>query len=215
MDLAAARRVFAWSVAFIAVVLPVVSCTGQPGTPPPVTRVPVKPASLPAPTQPIAAAGTAAPGGTGPAGAFRLASPAFAAGADIPPVYTCDGQNQSPALQWTGTPVGTQSFVLVMYDTDAKFTHWVQFNIPASQTALPAGVQPGQAGTTIRNDFGRAGYGGPCPPKGQIHTYVFTLYALDVPSISLQDGTRKPQVEQAIQGHEVGRAETNGRYARR
>jgi Raf kinase inhibitor-like YbhB/YbcL family protein len=149
--------------------------------------------------------------------AFQLASPAFADGADIPAVYTCDGPNRSPALHWTGAPAGTQSFSLIVDDPDAPirtFTHWVLFDIPATQDDLPEGFQPGQVGTSGRNDFGRTGYGGPCPPAGT-HRYLFTLYALDVPSLGLKEGASRAEVERAMQGHVLGRGQLMGLYSRR
>lgn len=148
---------------------------------------------------------------------FQFASPAFSHGGSIPPAYTCDGSNRAPALQWTGAPTGTRSFVLIMVDPDAPggtFTHWVLFNIPGSRDRLPGDVQPPQVGISGRNDFGRLGYGGPCPPRG-VHRYIFTLYALDTPSLPLGEGALRHQVEQAMRGHVLGQAQLMGRYGRK
>jgi Raf kinase inhibitor-like YbhB/YbcL family protein len=161
---------------------------------------------------------TVAPTPAGQAGtAFQLTSPAFAEGADIPTVFTCDGQDRSPPLHWSRAPAGTQSFTLIVDDPDAPgrtFTHWVLFDVPAVQSDLPEGFQPGQVGTSGRGDFGRTGYGGPCPPSGS-HRYFFKLFALNVPSIGLQEGASRAEVERAMQGHVLGQAQLMGRYSRR
>ena len=151
--------------------------------------------------------------------AFSLTSPAFAEGGDIPSVYTCDGEERSPALRWSDPPAGTQSFALIADDPDlpgGTFTHWVLYNIPASTNELPEGLQAGQVGTSGNNDFGRTGYGGPCPPSGT-HRYYFTLYALDLPSVDLTGNTISSQggLRRAMQEHVLGRAQLMGRYSRK
>lgn len=154
--------------------------------------------------------------GAGPS-PFQLSSPAFAPGGSIPAIYTCDGQDRSPPLQWAGAPDGTKGSALLMDDPDAPggtFTHWVLVNIPATRTDLPEGVRPGQIGTSGRNSFGRLGYGGPCPPSGT-HRYFFTLHALDVPSLPLPEGAGRTDLERAMGGHIIGRAQVMGTYARR
>lgn len=148
---------------------------------------------------------------------LALESPAFAQGADIPKRYTCDGENISPPLHWRSTPPQTQSFALIMDDPDAPggtFTHWVLFNIPASQTGLPEAQKPGTLGTSGTNSFGRLGYGGPCPPPGNAHRYFFTLYALDLTSLNLSEGAKRSDVEQAMQGHVLGQGQWMGKYQR-
>jgi len=153
------------------------------------------------------------------AAAFSLTSPAFANDAAIPSKYTCDAgqQNPSPALTWKDAPAGTKSFALVLHDPDAPlqggFTHWVLFDIPAATTSLPEGFQPGSVGVSGNSGFRRAGYGGPCPPSGT-HHYHFTLTALDVPTLGLQQGATKADVEKAMQGHVLGTAELVGTYQR-
>ena len=116
------------------------------------------------------------------AGPFSLSSPAFAAGGAIPREYTCDGAGGSPALAWSGAPGGTTALVLLVDDPDARgFVHWIVLDLPAADGGLPKGVDPRaatpQQGT---NDFGKPGWGGPCPPSGT-HHYRFTLTALAAP----------------------------------
>ncbi len=145
---------------------------------------------------------------------FKLSSPAFADGADIPVRHTCDGDDRSPLLTWSGTPKDARSLALVMDDPDAPhgtFTHWVVSDLPADVTELGEGSTQGTRG---RNSFGRSGYGGPCPPAEDApHRYRFTLYALDVPSLALANGTRE-ELEAKIDGHVVGTTRLAGRYRR-
>ncbi|HKW03561.1 MAG TPA: YbhB/YbcL family Raf kinase inhibitor-like protein [Vicinamibacterales bacterium] len=106
--------------------------------------------------------------------------------------FGCSGGNVSPQLSWTGAPAGTKSFAITIYDPDAPtgsgWWHWVAVNIPASVTQLASGASPGKmpAGTVeTRTDFGKPGYGGPCPPPGETHHYIFTIYALKVDKLDL------------------------------
>jgi len=153
------------------------------------------------------------------AAAFSISSPAFTEGGSIPSKFTCDaGQpNPSPALAWKDAPAGAKSFVLIMHDPDAPmpggFTHWVLFDIPAATMQLPENFQAGSVGVSGNSGFRRPGYGGPCPPTGS-HHYHFTLSALDVPTVGLQAGATKADVEKAMQGHIIGTAETVGVYQR-
>lgn len=146
--------------------------------------------------------------------AFRISSPAFADGADIPLRHTCDGDNRSPRLTWTDVPDGTRSFALIVDDPDAPggtFTHWVLYDIRPDVRELGQG---GAIGTSGRNGFGKTGYGGPCPPHGDPpHRYRFTLHALDVPSLAVRARTRE-DVAAAMHGHVLGTAELVGRYHR-
>ena len=114
---------------------------------------------------------------------FNLTSSAVTAGGSIPRAYTCDGANTSPELAWNGAPAGTAALVLVVDDPDAGgFVHWLVLDLPgAEHGTLAAGIPP--SATTPRqgtNDFGHAGWSGPCPPSGE-HRYTFTLYALAAP----------------------------------
>jgi Raf kinase inhibitor-like YbhB/YbcL family protein len=151
---------------------------------------------------------------------FPLTSADFAAGAAMPKALTCDGANESPALAWQGAPAATKGFLLVADDPDAPsgdFTHWVLFDVPAMATSLAHG-SPG-AGVAGKNDFGNAGYGGPCPPPGKPHRYFFRLYALDVASlgagtIALGAGAARGDVEAAAQGHVLAKGEILGTYGR-
>jgi Raf kinase inhibitor-like YbhB/YbcL family protein len=164
-----------------------------------------------------------------PATAFTLTSPAFREGETMPESTVlngldCHGPNRSPALQWTNAPAGTQSFVIVLDDFEARlgdgFIHWAAYNIPASATGLPedAGASdPDLAGGGRHawNDFLKRSYGGPCPPEGPAHKYRFTVFALDLPSID-DAGTpmtwRKLRV--VIHGHVLGQASLTPLYGR-
>jgi hypothetical protein len=151
--------------------------------------------------------------------AFTLTSPEFADGDAIPVRFTCDGENSAPPLNWDGAPPA-QSFVLIVDDPDAPsgvFTHWVLYDIPGSQRELPAGLaNVGALGTPGMNDFSRVGYGGPCPPRGHgPHRYVFTLYALDVPSLMIPAKRPRREIERAMASHVLGQAQLIGRYERR
>jgi len=151
---------------------------------------------------------------------FELQTDAFSAGGDIPREHTCDGADRSPPLSWGDLPNGTQSLALIMHDPDAPrgdFTHWVLFDLPPEARTLDADV-PSVGELTNgarqgRNDFGRLGYGGPCPPPGPAHRYVFELFALDVP-VGLGAGAPRADVEAAMQGHIVAEARLTGRYGR-
>ena len=150
---------------------------------------------------------------------FTLTSSAFAEGATIPARHTCDGENIAPPLRWDG-PAGAQSFVLIVDDPDAPsgtFTHWVLYDIPGAQRELPPGLaNVGALGTPGMNDFAKVGYGGPCPPRGHgPHRYVFTLYALDLPSLLIPAERARQEIERTMQGHVIGQARLIGRYERR
>jgi Raf kinase inhibitor-like YbhB/YbcL family protein len=151
--------------------------------------------------------------------ALALISSAFANGGSIPPQYTCDGANRSPLLRWSGVPAGTRSFVLTVHDPDAPngdFTHWVLFDIPASAREIHEGAAVAAAGMPGTNDFGKLGYGGPCPPPGRgRHRYLFTLYALNRPHLGLHRGARRAAVEAALHGHVLGQAQLMGVYERK
>ena len=147
---------------------------------------------------------------------LRLTSDAFQNGQQIPTQYTCDGADQTPALHWGEPPQGTKSFALVIDDPDAPsgtFRHWGVYDIPASARSI-GGSQ--RIGTEVSNDFGKPGYGGPCPPKGHgPHHYRFKLYALDVAALALPADAKVEQVEQEAQQHQVGLAQISGTYERK
>jgi hypothetical protein len=154
----------------------------------------------------------------GDGGEFKLTSTAFAAGEAIPERYSCDGKNVSPPLAWSGAPAAAKSFVLIVDDPDAPggtFTHWIVFNLPAETRSLAEGVQasalPAGAGQGV-NDFGKAGYGGPCPPSGS-HRYIHHLYALDAKLGDLKKPGRQ-QIDTALKGHVLAEATLMGTYQR-
>ena len=151
--------------------------------------------------------------------AFRVSSPSFAEGGTIPKLHTCEGADLSPALEWSGEPAGAGSFALIVDDPDAPvgtWNHWLLWDIPASVHALPQGFKAGQAGESGTNDFGRLGYGGPCPPKGHgPHRYFFKLYAVEVPSLGLRRGAKRAELDRALQGRVVAETQCMGRYERR
>jgi len=153
--------------------------------------------------------------------ALSLVSPAFSHGGEIPRHYTCQGDDLSPPLSWSGAPDGTKSFALIVDDPDAPdpkaprmtWVHWVLYNLPADcrelpetvgREALPPGTQEG------RNDWKKLGYGGPCPPIGR-HRYLHKLYALDTRLSELGAATKK-EVEAAMAEHVLARAELVGTY---
>ena len=137
----------------------------------------------------------------------------------IPQHYTCDGDNVSPPLAWGNVPEQAQSLALIAEDPDAPggvFTHWLLYNIPPGVKELPEDVRrdetlPNGARQGI-NDFGKIGYGGPCPPGGT-HRYYFKLYALDT-LLDLKPGATKEQLLDAIQGHLLAETEVMGKYSR-
>ena len=154
---------------------------------------------------------------------LSLTSPAFEAGGDIPAIHTCDGNDQSPPLAWSGVPPQAQSLVLIVDDPDAPdpaapkriWTHWVLYNIPPDASGLKQGVATHDlpAGTREgHNDWKRTGYGGPCPPVGR-HRYFHKLYALDTVLRELGQAT-KGEVEKAMQGHVIESTELIGLYQR-
>lgn len=163
--------------------------------------------------------------GSGPAKgekemALNLSSKSFAAGETIPRQFTCDGEDQSPELHWTAPPAGTKTFALIADDPDAPvgtWVHWVLFNLPANATSLPENVPRRDSlengAVQGQNDFGRIGYGGPCPPPGKPHRYFFKLYALDS-GVNLKSNATKSDLERAKKGHILAQGELMGRYGR-
>lgn len=144
---------------------------------------------------------------------FALTSDAFADGEPIPTQFSCDGADQPPPLAWSEPPHGTQSFALIVDDPDAPggtFRHWGAYDIPASVRSVSGPFQQAV------NDFGKSGYGGPCPPKGHgPHRYRFKLLALDVEKLDVAPGAKIQDVEAAAEKHFVGRAELTGEYERK
>jgi Raf kinase inhibitor-like YbhB/YbcL family protein len=153
---------------------------------------------------------------------MKITSPAFAHNGEIPQKYTCEGSDVSPPLAWSGVPANAKSLALIVDDPDAPdpkapqrtWVHWVLYNIPVTVTGLEEGVKSLPPGTLEgTNDWGRTGYGGPCPPIGR-HRYFFKLYALDT---TLPD-LRKPNkavLESAMKGYVLGQAELIGTYQKK
>jgi Raf kinase inhibitor-like YbhB/YbcL family protein len=151
------------------------------------------------------------------ASAFELKSQAFKARESIPAKYTCMGKDVSPGLSWTGAPPNTRSYAIICDDPDAPmgtWVHWVYYDIPPSASSLPEGMsvdaKPPPGGTSGVNDFGKLGYGGPCPPSGT-HRYFFKLYALDK-VLGLVPRASKADLEKAMQGHILAKTELMGTF---
>ncbi|MBI1934862.1 YbhB/YbcL family Raf kinase inhibitor-like protein [Candidatus Woesearchaeota archaeon] len=144
---------------------------------------------------------------------MKLASPSFTHNGSIPSEFTCDGSDLSPPLDISDVPANSKSLVLISDDPDAPagtWDHWVVFNIPPSTNRILKGNEP--KGIPGKNSWGRAGYGGPCPPSGT-HRYFFRLYALDT-MLNLSEGAPKKQLEAAMQGHVIAKTELIGLYKR-
>ena len=143
---------------------------------------------------------------------MQLTSPDFQNEQVIPKAFTCEGEDKSPALQWSDVPEGTKSFALSVIDPDAPsgdFIHWLAYDIPADTREIP---QNGKVGVALENDFPKIGWGGPCPPPGHgIHRYFFTLYALDVEKLEVT----KDNFLQQVKEHSIGQAVLMGTYERR
>jgi Raf kinase inhibitor-like YbhB/YbcL family protein len=153
--------------------------------------------------------------------ALQLSSPAFTHNGPIPTQYTCDADDRSPPLEWTGVPPGAKSLALIVDDPDAPdpkapkmvYVHWVLYDMPPSTTGLPESAASLPAGTREgTNDWKRTGYGGPCPPIGR-HRYFFKLFALDTMLGDLGAAT-KAELEAAMRGHILDQGELIGTYAR-
>jgi Raf kinase inhibitor-like YbhB/YbcL family protein len=146
-------------------------------------------------------------------GTFALTSPEFTADGAIPTRYTCDGDDVSPPLEWTGAPQATVSLALIVDDPDARgFVHWVVYNVdPSASGGFPAGWSE-DAEFQGSNDFGRIGYGGPCPPSGQ-HQYDFRLLALDT-MLDLARAPTAQHVTAAAAGHVLAEARLSASYRR-
>jgi hypothetical protein len=146
---------------------------------------------------------------------FSLSSTAFAEGEPIPRRFTCDGENVSPDLTWSGAPDGTQALALIVTDPDARdFVHWLVYDMTGTPSGgLPAAVSSSpDAPPQGPNSFGRLGYGGPCPPSG-VHHYRFVLYGLDEP-LELAGAPRIGELQAAMRDHVTGEATITGTYHR-
>lgn len=150
---------------------------------------------------------------------IEITSSAFNEEEMIPSKYTCDGEDISPPLEWSGIPGGTQSIALISDDPDAPmgtWVHWVIYNIPAVSKGLAEDVPKDKILSDGShqgvNDFGTYGYGGPCPPGG-MHRYYFKIYALDK-ALDLETGATKSRLEKAMTGHIIAKDELMGKYKR-
>ena len=145
---------------------------------------------------------------------IKITSSAFQEGGNIPLNFTCDGGDTSPPLQIAEVPSGAKSLALVVDDPDAPsglFTHWMVWNMsPRTSAIAEASTPKGIHGT---NDFGKSGYGGPCPPSGT-HRYYFKIFALDR-ELDLPPGTKRSQLDAAMKGHVVAQGELMARYSRK
>lgn len=156
--------------------------------------------------------------------AFQLTSPSFAPQGEIPAKFTCEGEDLSPALAWSGVPQGTKSLALIVDDPDAPdpkapkmtWVHWVLYNLPPAARGLPEGVKKSALPSGTRegqNDWKRTGYGGPCPPIGR-HRYFHKLMALDAVLPDL-GAASKAELEKAMKGHVLAQAELVGTYEKK
>jgi Raf kinase inhibitor-like YbhB/YbcL family protein len=139
--------------------------------------------------------------------------------------FGCEGGNVSPSLKWSNAPAGTKSFAVTVYDPDAPtgsgWWHWVMFNIPSSVNSLAQGAGDPSAGKApqgavqSRTDFGKPGYGGPCPPKGdKPHRYIFAVYALKVDKIDADAEASGALVGFMLNANKLGKATLTAKYGR-
>lgn len=142
---------------------------------------------------------------------LSLSSAAFSEGAAIPARFSCDGEDISPPLAWSGAPAETTAYALIVDDPDARgFVHWAVADIPTSASGVPEGDAAG--GVEGRNDFGRDGYGGPCPPSGT-HRYAFTLVAL-ASATGLAPGFSADDLRDAVADRTLASTTLTGTYVR-
>ena len=152
---------------------------------------------------------------------MEITSSAFTQGNSIPAQYSCDSDDVSPKLSWSGVPEGTRSIALIMDDPDAPggtWVHWVIYGIPPAADGLPEGVPTSDTldggARQGKNDFGNLGYGGPCPPRGGPHRYFFKLYALDI-ELTLSPGATKADLLREMSGSILAQGDLMGTYTRR
>jgi Raf kinase inhibitor-like YbhB/YbcL family protein len=153
-------------------------------------------------------------------GTMQIQSTAFGEGDTIPKKHTCEGEDVSPQLSWSGVPSEAKNLVMICDDPDAPvgtWVHWVLFGIAPDVAELAEGVPDGESvlGGAMhgRNDFGNLGYGGPCPPPGPAHRYYFKLYAVANEPV-INPGATKAEVMAAIEGHVLAEGQLMGRYGR-
>ena len=151
---------------------------------------------------------------------LTISSPSFSNGGDIAKKFTCDSSDVSPPFSWNDPPPATKSFAVLADDPDApvgNWNHWAVWNLPSALRGMPENVSKDarlpDGSQQGRNDFGKTGYNGPCPPPGKSHRYYFKLYALDI-KLELPGGAGKKQLEAAMKDHILAQAEWMGRYRR-
>ncbi len=143
-----------------------------------------------------------------------VTSTAFKDGDMMESKYTCDGKNVSPEINWSNVPKDTKSFAISMIDPDAPsgdFVHWMVYNIPSATMSIPEGSQIPPGSKEVINDFGKRGYGGPCPPSGT-HRYYFSIYALDTENLIVSD---KKDFMRQMDKHSIARGHIMGKYSRK
>jgi len=150
--------------------------------------------------------------------AFQVSTSAFRNGDSLPKKFTCDGPDVSPPLSWTDPPAKTKSFAIIADDPDAPggtWVHWLIYDLPADIRKLPEGLAKNprlpNGALQGRNDFGKTGYNGPCPPRGSPHRYFFKLFALDSQA-GLKSGASKAELERAMNGHVLAQSQLMGIY---
>jgi Raf kinase inhibitor-like YbhB/YbcL family protein len=156
----------------------------------------------------------------GEAAKLTVTSAAFASGQPIPAKYSCQGEDISPPLKWTGAPAKTKSFALICDDPDAPggtWVHWVIWNLPVETSSLTENIAKSETlpngGAQGRNSFGNIGYGGPCPPEGKAHRYFFKVYALDS-ALTLPSSGGMEELLGAMRGHILAQGQWMGTFKR-
>lgn len=153
---------------------------------------------------------------------FTVSSPSFKGQKTIPEKHAyngfgCSGENISPAIEWSNAPKGTKSFALTVFDPDAPtgsgWWHWTVANIPANVTKIEEGKIP-EGSVEGRTDYAKTGWGGPCPPKGETHSYIFTIYALKTEKLEVNGDTPGAQVGFQVNANNLGKAKFSIKYAR-
>ena len=147
-------------------------------------------------------------------GKMKITTTAFQQGGNIPSKFTCDGADANPPLRFEGVPAEAKSLALIVDDADAPgglFTHWLVWNIDPTTTTVEENSAPAN-GVQGKNDFGKSGYGGPCPPSGT-HRYFFKIFALDR-QLDLAAGSKRAQLDAQMRGHIMAQGELMGRYSR-
>ena len=145
---------------------------------------------------------------------MKITTTAFQEGGNIPSKFTCDGADANPLLRFEGVPAEAKSLALIVDDPDAPgglFTHWLVWNIDPKTAAVEENGAPSNS-VQGKNDFGKSGYGGPCPPSGT-HRYFFKIFALDR-QLDLAAGSKRAQLDAQMRGHIIAQGELMGRYSR-